>query len=77
MYKRQEYLQNEGAVRGWIRDGRYRDIIDHLQKPQDSQTRNMLTSIVESYQQGLIAEETARDASPNPGDFDRQVRGIS
>jgi hypothetical protein len=37
----------------------------------------MLTSIVESYHQGLITEEVARDAAPNPGDFDRQIRGIS
>lgn len=72
-----EFLQNEGAVRGWIRDGRYNDIIDHLQRPQDTQTRNMLTSLVETYHQGLISEEIARDAAPNPGDFDRLVRGIS
>ncbi len=72
-----EYLQNDGAVRGWVRDGRYSDIIDHLQRPQDDQTRNMLTSIVEGYQHGLIAEEIARDAAPNPGDFDRIIRGIS
>ena len=72
-----EYLQNEGAVRGWIREGRYRDITDHLQRPQDAQTRNMLTSIVENYYQGLISEDIARDAAANPGDFDRQIRGIS
>jgi twitching motility protein PilT len=72
-----EYLQNEGAVRGWIREGRYHDIIDHLQRPQDAQTRNMLTSIVEMYHQSLISEDIARDAAPNPGDFDRQIRGIS
>ena len=37
----------------------------------------MLTSLVETYHQGLISEEIARDAAPNPGDFDRLVRGIS
>ena len=72
-----EYLQNEGAIRQWIREGRHREIADHLQRPQDAQTRNMLTSIVAAYHAGLIAEDVARDASPNPNDFDRQIRGIS
>ncbi|MFT6865009.1 MAG: Tfp pilus assembly pilus retraction ATPase PilT, partial [Akkermansiaceae bacterium] len=72
-----EYLQNRGAIRSWIREGRYRDIADHLQRPEDAQTRNMLTSIVESYHAGLISEDVARDASPNPSDFNRQIRGIS
>lgn len=72
-----EYLQNEGAVRSWIREGRYREIADHLQRPQDTHCRNMLTSIVETYHAGLIAGDVARDATPNPGDFDREIRGIS
>ena len=72
-----EYLQNDGAVRSWIREGRYRDIIDHLERPEDAQTRNMLTSIVQTYQAGLIGAQIARDSSPNPTDFDRAIRGIS
>lgn len=72
-----EYLQNEGAVPGWIREGRYRDLSDHLQRPEDSHTRNMLTSIVQAYQAGLIGAQIARDSSPNPIDFDRAIRGIS
>ncbi|MGC6459187.1 MAG: type IV pilus twitching motility protein PilT [Akkermansiaceae bacterium] len=72
-----EYLQNDGAVRNWIREGRYRDLNDHMQRPEDAQTRNMLTSIVQSYQAGLIGAQIARDSSPNPIDFDRAIRGIS
>jgi hypothetical protein len=37
----------------------------------------MLTSIVEAYQAGLVDENSARNASPNPSDFDRKIRGIS
>lgn len=72
-----EYLQNDGAVRGWIRDGRYRDLSDHMLRPEDAHTRNMLTSIVQAYQAGLIGAQIARDSSPNPLDFDRAIRGIS
>jgi twitching motility protein PilT len=72
-----EYLQNDGATRTWIREGRYRDLIDHLLRPQQAHTRDMLTSIIESCQNGLVDENTARNASPNPSDFDRRIRGIS
>jgi twitching motility protein PilT len=72
-----EYLQNEGAVRTWIREGRYRDLSDHMLRPEDAHTRNMLTSIVQTYQAGLIGAQIARDSSPNPIDFDRAIRGIS
>ena len=72
-----EYLQNEGAVRTWIREGKYRDLADHLQRPEDAHTRNMLTSIVQTYHAGHIGAQIARDSSPNPTDFDRAIRGIS
>jgi twitching motility protein PilT len=72
-----EYLQNEGATRNWIREGRYRDLSDHMQRPEDASTRNMLTSIVQAYHAGLIGAQIARDSSPNPIDFDRAIRGIS
>lgn len=72
-----EYLQNEGAVRTWIREGRFSDLLDHLQRPEDAHTRNMLTSIIQSYQAGHIGAQIARDSSPNPIDFDRAIRGIS
>lgn len=72
-----EYLQNEGATRNWIREGRYRDLSDHMQRPEDASTRNMLTSIVQAYHVGLIGAQIARDSSPNPIDFDRAIRGIS
>ncbi|MEJ6719883.1 MAG: twitching motility protein PilT [Akkermansiaceae bacterium] len=72
-----EYLENDGATRTWIREGRYRDLIDHLLRPQQAHARDMLTSIVEAYQAGLVDENSARNASPNPSDFDRKIRGIS
>jgi twitching motility protein PilT len=72
-----EYLQNEGATRTWIREGRYRDLSDHMQRPEDAHTRNMLSSIVQSFQAGEIGAQIARDSSPNPTDFDRAIRGIS
>jgi pilus retraction protein PilT len=72
-----EYLENDGATRNWIRDGRYREIIDHLLRPQQAHARDMLTSIIELYQAGHVEEKVARYASPNPSDFDRKVRGIS
>ena len=72
-----EYLENDGATRNWIREGRYRDIIDHLLRPQQSHACDMLTSVIKLYQEGHVEADVARNASPNPGDFDRRVRGIS
>ena len=56
--------------------GRYA-ISTTVQRPEDAQTRNLLTSIVHSYQAGLIGAQIARASSPNPIDFDRAIRGIS
>lgn len=72
-----EYLENDGATRNWIREGKHRELTDFLLRPQQANTRDMLSSIIELYQKGTISEETARQSSPTPSDFDRQVRGIS
>lgn len=72
-----EYLENDGATRGWIREGRYPEIIDHLLRPKQAHACDMLTSIIAAYHAGLVEENVARNSSPNPSDFDRQLRGIS
>ena len=71
-----EYFENEGATRKWIREGQYREMDDFLCRSENDHTRDLVTGLVEAYQAGLISLETARHAAPNPGDFDRVIRGI-
>jgi hypothetical protein len=71
-----EYFENEGATRKWIREGQYREMHDFLCRAENEHTRDLLAGLVTAYQAGLISAETARSAAPNPGDFDRSVRGI-
>ena len=71
-----EYFENEGATRKWIREGQYREMHDFLSRSGNEHTRDLLTGLVEAYQAGLISADTGRNAAPNPGDFDRVIRGI-
>ncbi len=71
-----EYFQNEGATRMWIREGRYREMIDFLQRGGNENTRDQLSDLVRVHQEGLISKEVARSGARNPSDFDRIIRGI-
>lgn len=71
-----EYFENEGAIRKWIREGLYREMHEFLCRAENEHTRDLLSGLVEAYEAGLISAETGRNAAPNPGDFDRVIRGI-
>lgn len=71
-----EYFENQGATRKWIRDGLYREMYDFLSRSETDHTRDLLTGLVAAYHAGDISAEVAQNASPNPGDFQRVIRGI-
>jgi pilus retraction protein PilT len=72
-----EHLHNQAATRNWIRDRKYEEIADHLNRSDSSQNCSFLRYLVAATQQDIIAPDTARNACPNPQDFDRSLRGIS
>ena len=72
-----EHLHNQAATRNWIRDRKYEEIADHLNRSDSSLNCSFLRYLVAATQQDLIDADTARAACPNPQDFDRGLRGIS
>ena len=72
-----EHLHHQAATRNWIRDRKYEEIADHLNRSDSSLNCSFLRYLVAATQQDLIDADTARAACPNPQDFDRGLRGIS
>jgi len=70
-----EHLQNEAAVRDWIRNRQQAEIRDYINR--DSSTSvSMLRTLAQAVIHGRISHATARAAAPNPLDLDRALRGI-
>jgi len=72
-----EYIENSGATRPWIRSERLPEIRDHLNRSQTAETQSFLRALITALNQGLITEETALAAAPNPGDLQRALRGLA
>ena len=72
-----EHLHNQAATRKWIRERKYEEIADHLNRSDSPQNCSFLRYLVAATQQKIIDPETARAACPNPQDFDRSLRGIN
>jgi pilus retraction protein PilT len=72
-----EYMENSGAIRGWIRGERLNEVRDHMKRPQTPGCYSFLKALVTLCQQGRIDPAVASSAVNNPSDFDRAIRGLS
>jgi len=72
-----EHLHNESAARKWIRERKYAELVDLLNRGDSPNNCSFLRYLVAATQQGILDAEVARAASPNPQDFDRTLRGIT
>jgi pilus retraction protein PilT len=72
-----EHLNNEGATRLWIREGRVEEVHDFLGKADDEWNRSFMTSLVDAARSNEIDTDAARRAASNSTEFDRALRGIS
>lgn len=70
-----EHLECSGAVRKWIREGETRRVQEFLERGQGDNVR-FLDSILSAVQSGLVDDEVARAACPDPRSFDRYRAGI-
>lgn len=71
-----EHLENEAAVRGWIRERQQAEIRDMLHRSDSPGNLSFLKSLCQAVFDGRIHPATARAAAPNPLDLDRALRGI-
>ncbi|BCU75768.1 PilT/PilU family type 4a pilus ATPase [Luteolibacter sp. LG18] len=70
-----ESLQNEAAVREWIRNRQHAEIRDFLNRTETPGNVSMLRALAHSAIHGFISPATARAAAPNSQDLDRALRG--
>ena len=72
-----ETLQNQGATRTFIRDSRYPEIVDFMNRNDNPDNVTFTQSLVALAQAGQVSEEEAAAASGNPNEFKRAMRGIT
>ncbi len=72
-----EHLENTGAIRPWIRAEKLPDIRDYIQREQSTVAKSFLRSLVEAVEQGRINADVAQNASSQPTDFLRALKGLS
>ncbi len=72
-----EHLENTGGVRPWIHGAKLPEIRDFITRDQSGGTQSFLRSLLAAFHAGLIDEDTALAAAPNPGDMQRALRGLS
>ncbi|MFT4547883.1 MAG: pilus retraction protein PilT [Verrucomicrobiales bacterium] len=72
-----ETMQNEGATRTFIRECRYPEIFDFMNRNDNPNNVTFTASLVELTKAGKIDENEAAAISGNPNDFKRALRGIS
>ena len=63
-----EHLQNEGATRKWIRDQNYGELADLLNRGDSTSNCSFLRYLVAATEQGMLDQDVARSATPNPQD---------
>jgi pilus retraction protein PilT len=72
-----ETLQNGGATRTFIRESRYPEISDFMNRNDNPNNVTFTASLVALALAGSIGQDEAATASGNPNDFKRAIRGIS
>lgn len=72
-----EYVQNEGAVRNWLRNRDISKIEDFVARGGSPGTRSFLSSIVEAVREEKISVETGEEFCGNVVEYRRALRGVS
>jgi len=72
-----EHLENSGAVKKWLREGKAGEIVEFMTRNQEGGNVRFAQSIAAAFKAGAISKETARSAFPDPHEFDRLLMGIS
>jgi len=72
-----ETLQNQGATRTFIRESRYPEIVDFMNRNDNPDNVTFTASLVALALAGQISEEEAAHASGNANEFKRAMRGIT
>ncbi|NET72084.1 MAG: type IV pilus twitching motility protein PilT [Sphaerospermopsis sp. SIO1G2] len=70
-----DILINTEAVKEWIKDGKYEDIIELMKQASYDGMITMNQSLFNLYQEGRITEETAIEMSPTPNEMMQFLRG--
>jgi twitching motility protein PilT len=72
-----EYLTNAGFSRQSILNGDMPELRDYLSRADPSESVDFLRFFHRLVTDGILAEETALQACPNPAELRRRLRGIS
>ncbi len=72
-----EHFENQAATRKWIMEGKFREMADFIAKGDNPTNVTFIQSLVGLVQTQRISEEVALDASTNPHEVKRQLRGIN
>lgn len=71
-----EYFTNAGAVSKLLAENKSEELADLVANPRTQDTRSLTQDLIAKLKAGLISEETARHASPEPMEISRALRGI-
>jgi pilus retraction protein PilT len=72
-----EHLQNEAAVREWVRTRNQAEIRDFLNRAESPSNVSLMRALANAAICGFISPATARAAAPNVQELDRALRGIA
>lgn len=74
----EEYFENRGAIRKWIRESRVDEISEIMNKSRgEAHTKTFLSSLVEACRSGLIEKVVAEEYANNSQEFKMAMQGIN
>jgi len=71
-----EHFENQAVTRKWIQEGKFRELADFVAKGDNPANVTFLRSLVPLVQTKRISEATALQATANPQELQRLLRGI-
>ena len=71
-----EHLENAAATRKWIRESKYTEISDFMNRGDNPANCSFLRYLVAATEQGFLDPEVARSSCATPQNFDRALKGI-
>lgn len=72
-----EHMENQGAMKTWIRESNYPSIKDFINRLENPQNCSFLNYLVAAAKAGAISEKIGIESSGNEQEFSRAFRGIS
>ncbi|MEI6377321.1 MAG: hypothetical protein WCO97_09010, partial [bacterium] len=72
-----EYMTNVGVTRQYIQNSQIPELRDHLSIANPTESQDFLRSLHQLVLSGVLAEEAALLASPNPAELRRRLKGIT